>query len=154
MCGASDPWSLIRVQELAILASDPGADVGVELADRGMCAATQFLGGEFGEPAYQEVEPGPGEMQHEVGMVCQPTLYRQRDLWVEALSNTRCMSRSAGTSVSTFLRNAKNSWERCRECSAPMTFRSSDPARRTNSRCRSGLRRASPTARQTRETID
>ena len=37
---------------------DPGADVGVELTYRGVGAAAQFLGGQFGEPALDEVEPG------------------------------------------------------------------------------------------------
>ncbi len=43
-------------------------------------------------------------------------------LCVEALSSTRCTSRSAGTSASIFFKNAKNSVARCRACSEPMTL--------------------------------
>ena len=53
---------------------------GVELTYRGVGAAAQFLGGQLGEPAFDEVQPGRagrGEMQNEAGMVCQPTLYRR-----------------------------------------------------------------------------
>jgi len=43
-------------------------------------------------------------------------------LWVEALSKTRCTSRSAGTLASMVFRNAMNSRARWRPCSAPMTL--------------------------------
>ena len=40
---------------------DPGADVGVEVTYRGVGAAAQFLVGQFGEPALDQVEPGCAE---------------------------------------------------------------------------------------------
>jgi hypothetical protein len=35
---------------------DPCADVGVEFADAAVGAVLQFFGGQFGEPAFDEVE--------------------------------------------------------------------------------------------------
>jgi hypothetical protein len=45
---------------------------------RGVGAAAQFLCGQLGEPAFDEIEPrraGRGEVQHEAGMGCQPTFH-------------------------------------------------------------------------------
>ena len=36
---------------------DPGADVVVELPYRGMGPAAQLLGGQLGDPAFDEIEP-------------------------------------------------------------------------------------------------
>src|SRR5581483_10213498 len=43
---------------VVVPAGDPGADGGDELSDRAVGAALDPFGGELGEPALDEVEPG------------------------------------------------------------------------------------------------
>ena len=126
---------------------DPGADVGVELAHRGVGAAAQFLGGQLGEPALDEVEPGRagrGEVQDEAGMVCQPTLYRrclvgggvvEHD--VDSPDRRAPRRRSSSGTPGTPGRGAGRAASRS-PCRWP------DPARHTGLRCRAGRSRGWP----------
>ena len=54
-------WSAVLVQTKGLGSSfqvfDPGADVGVELRDGAVRAAAEFLVGQLGEPALDEVQP-------------------------------------------------------------------------------------------------
>jgi hypothetical protein len=54
---------------------DPFPDVGFEFDDGAVGGAAEFAGGEFGEPAFDEVEPGRaggGEVQVAAGVEDQP----------------------------------------------------------------------------------
>ena len=65
-------------------AGDPGADVGFQLGDAAVHAAAQQSGAQFGEEAFDEVEPGAagrGEVQVEPGMAQQPA-FDLGVLWV------------------------------------------------------------------------
>jgi glycogen operon protein len=60
---------------------DPASDVGVEGADRAVRATLQLLGGQFAEPAFDEVEPrraGRGEVHDEARVGQQPAFHRGR----------------------------------------------------------------------------
>ena len=90
---------------------DPGSDVGVELADRGVGAAAQLLGCQFRKPAFDEIEPrgtGRGEVRDESEIVYQPTLYRW-SLVSGGVVEDEVYVEIVGYFASIFLRNARNS---------------------------------------------
>ena len=91
---------------------DPGEDVGGEFFDVAVGGALQFLGGQGGEPAFDEVHPRPvggREVEVEPGVAQQPAM----DLWgsygVWRLSRITCTSSSAGTSRLTLFKKATKS---------------------------------------------
>src|SRR5437870_6642185 len=60
---------------------EPGADVAFELGDAAVDAAAEHLGGDLGEPALDEVEPGGAlrdEVEHKARVADEPALDRWR----------------------------------------------------------------------------
>ena len=69
-------WSRRRDAGSSFQVFDPGADVGVEAGTERCVPRLQQFGGEFGEPALDEVQPraaGGGEVQQEAGVREQPS---------------------------------------------------------------------------------
>jgi hypothetical protein len=62
---------------LVVPVRDPGADRGDEVSDGAVAAALDPFGREFGEPAFDEVEPGTvgrGEVEGEARVAQEPAL--------------------------------------------------------------------------------
>lgn len=65
--------------EVLVVPVDEGADVGLQLPDRGMDAAAEALSGQLGKPAFDLIDPGR-RSRHEVHGIVRPAGEPRLDL--------------------------------------------------------------------------